>query len=112
MEGSLEERLRSIEARLEALERLLSAGPRPAKPKDFWGFETEVPRTLERVRRSQLTLGQELAKLGPPKSVERVRRFFPRFFRHFEGPRAGQRPRGRLLPSRLFPGRSRTPAGP
>src|SRR5439155_16064715 len=43
MEGSLEERLRSIEARLEALERLLSGGPQPAKPKDFWGFETEVP---------------------------------------------------------------------
>jgi uncharacterized membrane protein len=43
MEGSLEERLRSIEARLEAVEQLLSGGPRPAKPKGFWGFETEVP---------------------------------------------------------------------
>jgi uncharacterized membrane protein len=45
MEGSLEERLRSIEARLEALEQLLSRGPQPApaKPKDVWGFETEVP---------------------------------------------------------------------
>ena len=43
MEGSLEERLRSIEARLEAIERLLSAGPRPARRKDSWGFETEVP---------------------------------------------------------------------
>ena len=43
MEGSLEERLRSIEARLEALERLLSAGPQRAKPKDFWGFEAAVP---------------------------------------------------------------------
>src|SRR5947208_16334904 len=43
MEGSLEERLRSIEARLEAVERFLSGGPQPAKPKDFWGFETEVP---------------------------------------------------------------------
>ena len=43
MEGSLEERLRSIEARLGALEQLLAGGPRPAKPKDFWGFETEVP---------------------------------------------------------------------
>jgi len=33
MEGSLEERLRSIEARLESLERLLSAGPRPSQPR-------------------------------------------------------------------------------
>jgi uncharacterized membrane protein len=45
MEGSVEERLRSIEARLEAVEQLLSRGPQPApsKPKNVWGFETEVP---------------------------------------------------------------------
>src|ERR1700694_5910521 len=49
MEASLEERLRLIEARLEALERLLSAAPSavplpaPPVPKDRGGFETPWP---------------------------------------------------------------------
>lgn len=36
-------------------------------------------------------LRAELDKLGPRDSFERLERFFPRFFRHFEGPSAGKR---------------------
>jgi len=49
MEASLEERLRSIETRLAALEHLLSTAPAPAPPPspaapaDRWGFETSLP---------------------------------------------------------------------
>jgi len=36
-------------------------------------------------------LRDELDRLGPRDSFRRLERFFPRFFRHFEGPAAGQR---------------------
>lgn len=53
-------------------------------------FEREVPRLQERRARNRKSLDQILDGLGPPRSADRVVGFFPRFFRHYAGPRAGR----------------------
>lgn len=53
-------------------------------------FEHEIPLVHERIARSRKPLSQVLDSLGPPKSADRVVNFFPRFFRHYAGPRAGR----------------------
>jgi phage terminase large subunit-like protein len=57
----------------------------------------EVARELERQLKTPDAqarilgdLQAELRKLGPPGSFEQLEGFFPRFFRHFKGPRRGQ----------------------
>src|SRR5487761_1090357 len=59
-------------------------------------FQNAIPRLHERQQRARKSLGEILDSLGPPRSAERVLNFFPRFFRHYAGPRAGRpfRPEG------------------
>lgn len=53
-------------------------------------FENAIPLLHERQERSRKGLDEVLASLGPPRSADRVVNFFPRFFRHYAGPRAGR----------------------
>jgi phage terminase large subunit-like protein len=54
-------------------------------------FANAIPQLHARQERTQKSLDETLAKLGPPRSIERVVNYFPWAFRHFAGPRAGKR---------------------
>jgi phage terminase large subunit-like protein len=53
-------------------------------------FQKAIPQLQARQARSRKSLDEILDSLGPPRSADRVVNFFPRFFRHFAGPRAGR----------------------
>lgn len=53
-------------------------------------FERAIPRLRALQERSRKGLDELLAGLGPAQSADRVVNFFPRFFRHYAGPRAGR----------------------
>jgi phage terminase large subunit-like protein len=53
-------------------------------------FEREIPRLHARQERTRKSLPEILDGLGPALSADRVVNFFPRFFRHYAGPRAGR----------------------
>jgi len=53
-------------------------------------FENELPRLRERQERSRKSLDEVLDSLGPRQSTDRVVNFFPRFFRHYAGPKANR----------------------
>jgi phage terminase large subunit-like protein len=53
-------------------------------------FASAIPRLHAQQARSRKSLDEVLDKLGPPQSADRVVNFFPRFFRHYAGPKAGK----------------------
>lgn len=66
---------------------------RAADPGDRREVALELERALREQDAQRVLLGDlqaELARLGPPGSVQRMERFFPRFFRHRAGPAAGR----------------------
>jgi phage terminase large subunit-like protein len=48
-------------------------------------FEKAVPKLLQKRARASKSLQEALEELGPPRSAERVKRFFPRFLRWEDG---------------------------
>ena len=53
-------------------------------------FQKAIPLLQARQARQRKSLDEILDGLGPPRSADRVVNFFPRFFRHYAGPRAGR----------------------
>lgn len=53
-------------------------------------FANAIPELHHKQARTRKSLPELLQTLGPPRSADRVVNFFPRFFRHYAGARAGK----------------------